>query len=41
MTLIMFMLLSEQARGRPGASGHHVGDPCTMRTSQVSYTWLW
>jgi len=26
-TLIMFMLLSEQARGRPGALGHHVGDP--------------
>jgi len=23
----MFMLLSEQARGRPGARGHHVGDP--------------
>jgi len=26
----MFMLLSEQARGRPVARGHHVGEPyCT------------
>jgi len=25
-TLIMVMLFLEQARGRPGARGHHVGD---------------
>ena len=29
MTLIVFILLSEQDRGRPGARGHHVGDPCS------------
>jgi len=27
-TLIMLMLFLEQARGRPGARGHHFGDPC-------------
>ena len=27
MTLIMLMLFIEQDRGRPGARGHHVGDP--------------
>jgi len=26
-TLIMLMLFLERARGRPGARGHHVGDP--------------
>jgi len=24
----MLMLFIEQARGRPGTRGHHVGDPC-------------
>jgi len=28
-TLIMLVLLSEQARGRPGTRGYHVGDPCS------------
>jgi len=28
-TLIMLMLFLEQARGRPGARGHRVGDPCS------------
>jgi len=29
-TLIMLLLFLEQARGRPGARGHHhVGDPCS------------
>jgi len=26
-TLIMLMLFLEQVRGRPGARGHHVGNP--------------
>jgi len=26
-TLIMLILILEQTRGRPGACGHHVGDP--------------
>ena len=27
-TFVMLMLFLEQARGRPGAHGRHVGDPC-------------
>jgi len=34
-TLIMLMLFLEQTHGRPGARGHHVGDPCT-RVSQAA-----
>jgi len=35
-TLIMFMLLSEQARERPVARGHHVGDSWPMLYFQMA-----
>jgi len=35
-TLIMLMLFLEQARGRPGARGHHVGDPWSRVSTLIS-----
>ena len=34
-TLIMLMLFLEQVCGRPGARGHHVGDPCPRLYSEI------
>jgi len=32
-TLITLTLFLEQARGRPGARGHHVGDPALKQSA--------